>query len=56
MTLICNKCGRPAFITIACEITIFALNGSQGKRIMKFDLCDIHMANVEGFCRKKVGS
>jgi hypothetical protein len=53
MTRICNKCGRPAFNTLTCEFAIFALDGSQSKRVIKFNLCDKHMVEVEDFCRKQ---
>jgi hypothetical protein len=34
-------------------ITIFLLDGSQDKRVIKFDLCNRHMVEVEEFCRNE---
>jgi hypothetical protein len=50
----CNKCGRPALNMITLESTIFALDGSQSKRVIKFNLCDRHVTEVENFCRLQV--
>jgi hypothetical protein len=49
MTPICNKCGRPAFNIITCEVAIFSLDGSQNKRIVKFYLCDRHVFEPRTF-------